>query len=279
MKSKGLVSRDSIFAGHSLGEYSALAALADIMPIEKLIAIVFYRGLTMQNALERDEAGRSNYAMVAVDPSRISPGKSHSEKAEERPTLTTVTVFTEAALKYVVDRINRVTGQFLEIVNLNVEGKQYVCTGDLQALDCMMELLDILKKRTIDLATFLSVMPADQLNETFDPVVEESFQLVLNKSKPLTLRRGTATIPLTGIDVPFHSSYFVPQMDTFRQALLRNLDMQNIKPKNLVDKYIPNLMATPFRIDRQYFEEVYHLTASEKIRDVLDSWPKTETVV
>ena len=45
------------FAGHSLGEYSALAALAEVMPIESLVSVVFYRGLTMQVAVERDAAG------------------------------------------------------------------------------------------------------------------------------------------------------------------------------------------------------------------------------
>ena len=34
MQSKGLVQRESSFAGHSLGEYSALVALAKVMPIE-----------------------------------------------------------------------------------------------------------------------------------------------------------------------------------------------------------------------------------------------------
>jgi fatty acid synthase subunit beta len=72
MRAKGLVQRDSTFAGHSLGEYSALAALAEVMPIESLVSVVFYRGLTMQVAVERDKAGRSNYSMCAVNPSRIS---------------------------------------------------------------------------------------------------------------------------------------------------------------------------------------------------------------
>lgn len=29
----------------------------------------------MQVAVERDDAGRSNYSMCAVNPSRVSPGK------------------------------------------------------------------------------------------------------------------------------------------------------------------------------------------------------------
>ena len=51
MKAKGLVQRDCVFAGHSLGEYSALAAVGDVLPIESLVDIVFYRGLTMQVAV------------------------------------------------------------------------------------------------------------------------------------------------------------------------------------------------------------------------------------
>ena len=112
MRSKGLVQRDSSFAGHSLGEYSALAALAEVMPIESLVSVVFYRGLTMQVAVERDETGRSNYSMCAVNPSRISK------------------TFNESALQYVVENIAEETGWLLEIVNYNVANTQYVCAGD-----------------------------------------------------------------------------------------------------------------------------------------------------
>jgi len=42
------------------------------MPIESLVSVVFYRGLTMQVAVERDAQGRSNYSMIAVNPSRVS---------------------------------------------------------------------------------------------------------------------------------------------------------------------------------------------------------------
>ena len=112
MRSKGLVQRDSTFAGHSLGEYSALAALAEVMPIESLVAVVFYRGLTMQVAVERDITGRSNYSMCAVNPSRISK------------------TFNEQALQYVVENIAEETKWLLEIVNYNVANMQYVCAGD-----------------------------------------------------------------------------------------------------------------------------------------------------
>ena len=112
MRSKGLVQRDSSFAGHSLGEYSALAALAEVMPIESLVSVVFYRGLTMQVAVERDATGRSNYSMCAINPSRISR------------------TFNEQALQYVCENIAEETGWLLEIVNYNVANMQYVCAGD-----------------------------------------------------------------------------------------------------------------------------------------------------
>lgn len=72
MHSKGLVQRDCAFAGHSLGEYSALASIANVLPISALVDIVFYHGITMQRAVERDSLNRSNYAMCAINPSRIS---------------------------------------------------------------------------------------------------------------------------------------------------------------------------------------------------------------
>ena len=66
----------------------------------------FYRGITMQRAVERDSENRSNYAMCAVNPSRVS------------------TTFSDAALREVVDSIATHMGHtasLLEIVNYNVE--------------------------------------------------------------------------------------------------------------------------------------------------------------
>ena len=51
MRSEGLVQPNCAFAGHSLGEYSALASIADVLPISSLVDVVFYRGITMQRAV------------------------------------------------------------------------------------------------------------------------------------------------------------------------------------------------------------------------------------
>ena len=73
LRASGLVPDDSTFAGHSLGEYAALTAFVECMGIEDLATLVFYRGLTMQRSVERDRAGMTNYAMCALNPSRVSP--------------------------------------------------------------------------------------------------------------------------------------------------------------------------------------------------------------
>jgi fatty acid synthase subunit alpha, fungi type len=134
MRAKGFVQPDCAFAGHSLGEYSALASIADVLPISSLVDVVFYRGITMQRAVERDEHNRSNYAMCAVNPSRISRS------------------FSDAALREVVDAISHRTGCLLEIVNFNVEGQQYVTAGELVALQTLTNVLNYLKVQKIDIA-------------------------------------------------------------------------------------------------------------------------------
>jgi len=102
MRSRGLVGGDSVFAGHSLGECSALATLAEVMPIEPLVSVVFYRRLTMHVAVEPDTEGRSNYSMIAVNATRISGA------------------LNEVALQYVVGNISQGIKGVLGIVNYKV---------------------------------------------------------------------------------------------------------------------------------------------------------------
>ena len=99
---KGLVQPDAGFAGHSLGEFSALASVAFILPNSSLVDIMFYRGLTMHYAVDHDKQGRSNYAMCTVNPSCISK------------------TFNDPALRDIVDTISN-RECLLEIVNFNIE--------------------------------------------------------------------------------------------------------------------------------------------------------------
>ena len=74
MRAKGLIAPGASFAGHSLGEYAALASMAQFMPLNRMLALNFYRGLSMQLASTRDSTGRTEYGMCAINPSRISKG-------------------------------------------------------------------------------------------------------------------------------------------------------------------------------------------------------------
>ncbi|OJJ52999.1 hypothetical protein ASPSYDRAFT_163521 [Aspergillus sydowii CBS 593.65] len=258
MRSKGLVQRDSSFAGHSLGEYSALAALADVMPIESLVSVVFYRGLTMQVAVERDEQGRSNYSMCAVNPSRISK------------------TFNEQALQYVVENISEQTGWLLEIVNYNVANMQYVAAGDLRALDCLTNLLNYLKAQNIDIPALMQSMSLEDVKAHLVNIILECVKQTEAKPKPINLERGFATIPLKGIDVPFHSTFLRSGVKPFRSFLLKKINKTTIDPSKLIGKYIPNVTARPFEITKQYFEDVYRLTNSPRIAHILANWEKYE---
>ncbi|GAB7357067.1 hypothetical protein MBLNU459_g7883t1 [Dothideomycetes sp. NU459] len=258
MLSKGLVQRDSSFAGHSLGEYSALAALAEVMPIESLVSVVFYRGLTMQVAVERDETGRSNYSMCAVNPSRISK------------------TFNEQALQYVVENIAETTTWLLEIVNYNIANMQYVAAGDLRALDCLTNVLNYLKAQKIDIQQLMQTISLEDVKAHLVEIIKECAKQTEAKPKPLDLQRGFATIPLKGIDVPFHSTFLRSGVKPFRSFLLKKINKTSIDPSKLVGKYIPNVTARPFEITKEYFEDVYRLTNSPKIGAILANWEKYE---
>ncbi|VVT56943.1 uncharacterized protein SAPINGB_P005430 [Magnusiomyces paraingens] len=259
MKSKGLVAANSSFAGHSLGEYSALASLGDVMPIESLVEVVFYRGMTMQVAVPRDSLGRSNYGMCAVNPSRISP------------------TFDDAALRFVVDHISQQTKWLLEIVNYNVENTQYVAAGDLRALDTLTNVLNFLKIQKLDIVKLQQQLSVEKVKEHLTEIVEDVAQKSLAKPQPIDLERGFAVIPLKGISVPFHSSYLRGGVKPFQRFLVKKIPQNAVKPANLINKYIPNLTAKPFEITKEYFEEVYKLTGSDKIKSVLDNWEKYES--
>ena len=258
MKAKGLVAAESTFAGHSLGEYSALTSLGDVMPIESLVDVVFYRGMTMQVAVPRDSLGRSNYGMCAVNPSRISK------------------TFDDAALRFVVDHISQQTKWLLEIVNYNVENTQYVTAGDLRALDTLTNVLNFLKVQKIEIDKLLATVSVETVKEHLTEIVDEVSKKSLAKPQPIDLERGFAVIPLKGISVPFHSSYLRSGVKPFQRFLVKKIPKSAVKPANLINKYIPNLTAKPFELTKEYFEEVYKLTNSEKIKNIIDNWESYE---
>ena len=113
----GALVEGAAFAGHSLGEYTALSAYGRVMPVETTISIVFQRGSTMHTLVERDEHGASNYRMGALRPNQAG--------------------IKAADVEDYVARISQRTGEFLQIVNYNLAGVQYAVAGTIKGLEAL----------------------------------------------------------------------------------------------------------------------------------------------
>ncbi|KAJ2156003.1 fatty acid synthase alpha subunit Lsd1, partial [Coemansia sp. RSA 552] len=245
LRSQGLVQKDTLFAGHSLGEYAALAALGQALAIEDVLDIVFYRGLIMQSAVPRDTYGRSEYGMVAVNPSRVSR------------------VLDEETLQAAVNRVRSASPGLLQVVNYNVSGQQYVAAGTLTNLAVLRIVLDRLQQANVsDSADII-------------PAVDQIIQVVMSSPVDGTPVRGVATIPLDGVDVPFHSEQLAGQVDVFRSMLQEKIHGDSPLLSELCGRYIPNLTAEPFELTREYFGRVYDVTQSPILKEALDGWDDT----
>ncbi|KAJ1554524.1 3-oxoacyl-[acyl-carrier-protein] synthase, partial [Nowakowskiella sp. JEL0078] len=244
LKSKGLVHEDCSFAGHSLGEYAGLSAVGGIMAVEALVDVVFYRGMAMQVAVARDAKGRSGFGMCAVSPARVGP------------------TFGAEALGLVVSAVAYRSKLLLEIVNYNVENEQYVVAGLDVALEALRLAIDRVK------ALGLHLRPPAQANTgeaSLDSVVDDALASAHRKKNAngghVVQERGAATIPLPGIDVPFHSSFLLSGILPFREVLRKKIDFRFINVDLLLGKYIPNLTAIPFSLSKEYIQN-----------EVLDNW-------
>lgn len=133
-------------------------------------------------------------------------------------------------------------GSFFILICSSFQGQQYVCAGELVALQTMTNVLNYFKVQKIDIAkvtscfywttTLLTFSP--QLTETFTvekvkemlaEIIATCFDRAKEQQKAegfIKLERGFATIPLPGIDVPFHSRYLWAGVMPFRACELRS---------------------------------------------------------
>jgi fatty acid synthase subunit beta len=119
-------------------------------------------------------------------------------------------------------------------------------------------------------------MSLDDLKAHLVKIIHECVKQTESKPRPIVLERGFATIPLKGIDVPFHSTFLRSGVKPFRSFLLKKINKTTIDPSKLIGKYIPNVTARPFEITKEYFEDVYRLTNSPRIAHILANWDKYE---
>ena len=114
LREAGVLVEGAVTCGHSVGEYNALGAIADVLPVEGLVDLVYRRGLVMHGLVERDARGESGIRMGVVRPHLA--GLDH------------------AGAEALVAEVRRRTGRFVQIVNYNVRGRQYAVTGHVEAL-------------------------------------------------------------------------------------------------------------------------------------------------
>ncbi|WP_425303315.1 fatty acid synthase subunit beta domain-containing protein [Nocardia wallacei] len=115
LREAGAFVEGAMLAGHSVGEYNALAAVAGVLPLEAVLEVVFQRGSAMHELVPRDAQGRSDYRMAAIRPSQIG-----------LPDAEVVDFVAEVATR---------AGEFLEVVNLNLRGSQYAIAGTVKGLE------------------------------------------------------------------------------------------------------------------------------------------------
>ncbi|WP_236566888.1 type I polyketide synthase [Nocardia sp. CY41] len=122
LREAGAFVEDALLAGHSVGEYNALAAVAGVLPLEAVLEVVFQRGSAMHELVPRDAQGRSDYRMAAIRPSQIG--------------------LPDAEVVGFVQEVGERVGEFLEVVNLNLRGSQYAIAGTVAGLDALEEEID-----------------------------------------------------------------------------------------------------------------------------------------
>lgn len=129
-----------------------------------------------------------------------------------------------------VDGISKATGEFLQIVNYNLAGQQYAIAGTIKGL---------------------KALAADASKRAKEYGGKPPFMFV------------------PGIDVPFHSRILRKGVPEFRDKL-DSLLPKHIDYSVLVDRYIPNLVACPFELTREFAQKILDVVPSERIEAALE---------
>lgn len=137
----------------------------------------------------------------------------------------------DSGVRQYVQAVADQCGEFLEIVNYNLSGQQYAVAGTIAGLK--------------------------YLEKDADRRAREA------GGKP-------AFMYVPGIDVPFHSSLLRKGVPEFRDTLDRLLPA-HIDYSRLEGRYIPNLVAEPFAMTRNFAASILEVVPSERIREALEN--------
>ena len=134
-------------------------------------------------------------------------------------------------VKAYIESVSKACGEFLQIVNYNLAGQQYAIAGTIAGLKALQ---------------------ADASRRAKEYGGKPPFMLV------------------PGIDVPFHSTLLRKGVPEFRDKLDALLPAYIDYRGRLVGRYIPNLVACPFEMTREFAAKILEVVPSERIKAALD---------
>ncbi|MBW3092621.1 DUF1729 domain-containing protein [Bifidobacterium sp. 82T10] len=134
-------------------------------------------------------------------------------------------------VKEYVESVAKASGEFLQIVNYNLAGAQYAVAGTIAGLKALQ---------------------ADSARRVAEYGGKPAFMLV------------------PGIDVPFHSTLLRKGVPEFRDKLDALLPAEIDYRGRLVGRYIPNLVACPFEMTKEFAAKILEVVPSERIKAALD---------
>ena len=136
----------------------------------------------------------------------------------------------DAHVKEYVESVAKASGEFLEIVNYNLAGQQYAIAGTIAGLKALQ---------------------ADSARRVAEYGGKPAFILV------------------PGIDVPFHSTLLRKGVPEFRDKLDALLPAEIDYRGALEGLYIPNLVAAPFEMTKEFAQKILDVVPSERIAAAL----------
>lgn len=107
-------------------------------------------------------------------------------------------------------------------------------------------------------------------SDTMDECIRQNIANSQKVTSHENLARGIATIPLSGVDIPFHSQMLRGHIDDYRQYLRRHLRVADIKADELVGRWVPNVVGKPFTLEISYIRLVQQVTQSRALQGLLE---------
>ncbi|MCZ4560876.1 DUF1729 domain-containing protein [Rhodococcus sp. IEGM 1401] len=237
LRASQAVAADGMFAGHSVGEYNALAALG-VLDLDTVVELVFRRGSIMSNLTPRGEDGRSEYRMAVIRPNRM--GISHAD------------------VKPLVDRLSRESGAFVEVVNYNLRDAQYAVAGSTAGLDALQRYANARGERA-----FVQI-----------PGIDIPFHSSVLRSGVSTFRRILAKLVPREIDPSLLLGRYIPNLvarpmeldryflESIAQTvpsesaaeMLENFDAWSAAPARMASEVLIELLAWQFASPVRWIE-------------------------